>query len=98
MNDGAADTTMNPLREQEAGIGALHMPDGRSILDDASYSLTIDHAEIAGGLPHIRGEILNPPEEGFPAAAVGAEVCLWLEDGRHWDCRLADERGTLSPR
>ena len=89
---------MNGPREQETGVGALRTPDGRNILDGASYSLTIHHAEIAGGLPQIRGEILNPPDDGFPAGAIGAEVCLRLEDGREWECRLADQKGTLSPR
>ena len=85
-------------REQETGIGALRTADGRSILDRVSYTLTIHHAAIAGGLPQIRGAILNPPDDGFPPAAVGAEVCLRLEDGREWECRLADEHGTLAPR
>jgi hypothetical protein len=89
---------MNGPRDNETGIGALHGADGRSILDKASYNLIIDHARIAGGLPHIRGEILNPPEGGFPPAAVGTEVLLHLQDGRRWECLLADTAGTLTPR
>ena len=89
---------MNGPRENEAGIGELRTLDGRTVLDGASYKLTIEHAEIAGGLPLIRGEILNPPSDGFPSSIVDSEVLLRLEDGREWDCRLADTRGTLAPR
>ena len=89
---------MNGPRENQTGIGALRTPDGRAILAEANYNLTIDHPEIAGGLPQIRGEILNPPDGGFPPAAVGGEVRLHLQDGREWECRLADARGTLAPR
>ena len=89
---------MNGPRENETGIGTLRTPDGYAILDNANYHLTIEHARIAGGLPQIRGEILNPPDGGFPAGTVGAEVLLHLQDGRAWECKLADDRGTLAPR
>ena len=62
------------------------------------YELTIDHAEILGGLPEIRGALLNPPPQGFMASIVGAEAVLRLEDGREWDCVLADRSGTLRGR
>ena len=89
---------MNGLREEQAGIGELRALDGQALLKNARYSLTIEHPEIAGGLPYIRGSILNAPDDGFPATAVDAEVLLKLEDGREWDCRLTDSRGTLVPR
>ena len=89
---------MNATREQQAGIGELRALDGRALLKNARYSLTIEHAEIAGGLPYIHGSILNAPDDGFPPSAVDAEVLLRLEDGREWDCRLTDSRGTLAPR
>ena len=89
---------MNGPRENETGIGELRAPDGQPILDNANYKLTIEHPQIAGGLPRIRGEIMNPPAGGFPSVDVGAEVLLYLEDGREWECRLADARGTLAPR
>ena len=89
---------MNGPRENEAGVGELRTLDGQTLLDAATYKLTIDHAEIAGGLPLIRGEILNAPQEGFPPSLVDGEVLLRLEDGREWDCRLIDARGTLAPR
>src|ERR687898_457444 len=88
---------MNGRQENETGIGALRTADGRAILDGASYTLTIEHARIAGGLPQIRGEILNPPDGGFPPAAIGGELLLHLQDGREWECQLADARGTLEP-
>jgi hypothetical protein len=89
---------MNGIREEQAGIGELRALDGQAVLKNARYSLTIEHAEIAGGLPYIHGSILNAPDAGFPASAIDAEVLLKLEDGREWDCRLTDSRGTLAPR
>ena len=89
---------MNGPRDNEAGIGHLRSLDGATILDAARYELTIHHPEIAGGLPLIRGQILNAPADGFPPSIVESEVLLRLEDGREWDCRLADARGTLAPR
>ena len=89
---------MNSTREQQAGIGELRTLDGTPLLTNARYSLTIEHAEIAGGLPYIHGSILNAPDDGFPASIVDAEVLLRLEDGREWDCRLTDSQGTLAPR
>jgi hypothetical protein len=89
---------MNGTREEQAGIGELSALDGRVLLSNARYSLTIEHAEIAGGLPSIHGQILDAPSEGFPAAFVDTEVLLRLEDGREWDCRLTDTRGSLAPR
>jgi len=88
---------MNGLREEEAGIGELRTLDGTPLLQGARYALTIEHAEIAGGLPIIHGRILNVPAEGF-AAFQNSEVLLVLEDGREWDCRLTDAHGGLSPR
>ena len=85
-------------REEQAGIGELRTLDGEPLLPNASYSLIIEHAEIAGGLPHIRGAILNAPAGGFPESLVDAEVLLRLADGGEWDCRLVDARGTLAPR
>ena len=89
---------MNGPHQKEAGIGELRTLDGRTLLGDARYNLSIEHPEIAGGLPLIRGEILNAPSDGFPSSVVDSEVLLRLEDGREWDCRLADARGTLAPR
>jgi hypothetical protein len=89
---------MKPLLESEAGIGRLQTLGGDAILNPAEYSITVEHAQIAGGLPLIRGQILNVPDGGLPAAIVGREVLLHLEDGREWDCRLADARGLLEPR
>ena len=89
---------MNGRREEEAGIGELRTLDGTPLLKAARYALTIEHAEIAGGLPTIHGRILNAPAEGFPAAFQDSEVLLVLEDGREWDCRLTDARGALAPR
>ena len=88
---------MNGLREEEAGIGELRTLDGTPLLQGARYALTIEHAEIAGGLPTIHGRILNVPAEGF-AAFQNSEVLLVLEDGREWDCRLTDAHGGLAPR
>ena len=88
---------MNGPRDNETGIGLLESAEGRLILNQASYSLTIDHAQIAGGLPYIRGEILNPPDGGFASTEVG-DALLRLQDGRQWACTLADTRGTLTPR
>ena len=89
---------MNGPREEQAGIGELRGLDGTPLLQGARYALTIDHAEIAGGLPYIHGTILNAPSGGFPASIVDSEVLLLLEDGREWDCRLTDTQGTLVPR
>ena len=88
---------MHTSRDNETGVGTLRTIDGSSILDKASYNLTIEHPRIAGGLPRIHGEILNPPDGGFPAEALG-EALLYLDDGREWECRLTDRRGTLGPR
>jgi hypothetical protein len=89
---------MNGPRENEAGVGQLRTLDGHTLLDAARYELTIEHAEIAGGLPYIHGHILNTPSGGFPPSLVDSEVLLRLEDGREWDCRLTDASGTLAPR
>ena len=89
---------MNGPREEQAGIGELRSLDGTPLLHNARYALTIDHAEIAGGLPYIHGAILNAPNGGFPTSIVDSEVLLLLEDGRQWDCRLTDAHGTLAPR
>ena len=89
---------MNGPREQQVGIGELRALDGTALLEQASYALTIEHAEIAGGLPYIHGEILNAPNGGFPSYLVDSEVLLRLEDGTEWDCRLTDPAGTLAPR
>lgn len=89
---------MNGPRDDEAGVGELRRIDGRPILQNARYSLTVEHASIAGGLPYIHGQILNAPDGGFPPGLVDSEVLLKLEDGREWDCRLKDARGTLAPR
>ena len=89
---------MNGPREQQAGIGELRAIDGTPLLHGARYALTIDHASIAGGLPHIHGAILNAPADGFPDSIVDSEVLLQLEDGREWDCRMTDTQGTLAPR
>jgi hypothetical protein len=89
---------MNGPRENEAGIGELRTIDGHTLLGNARYNLSIEHPEIAGGLPLIRGEILNAPLDGFPSSVIDSEVLLRLEDGREWDCRLADARGRLAPR
>ena len=89
---------MNGTREEEAGIGELRSLDGCVVLDKARYTLTIEHPEIAGGLPSIHGQILNAPGDGFPPSFVDTEVLLRLEDGREWDCRLTDTRGSLAPR
>ena len=89
---------MNGSREEQAGVGELRALDGTSLLPDARYALTIDHAPIAGGLPYIHGAILNPPDGGFPPSVVDSEVRLLLDDGREWDCRLVDAQGKLTPR
>ena len=89
---------MNGPREEQAGLGELRTLDGTPLLHGARYTLTIDHAPIAGGLPTIHGAILNPPAEGFPASIVNCEVLLRLEDGREWDCLLTDRQGSLAPR
>ena len=65
---------MNGPREEQAGIGELRGLDGTPLLQGARYALTIDHAEIAGGLPYIHGTILNAPSGGFPASIVDSEV------------------------
>ena len=88
---------MNGLREEETGVGELRTLDGTPLLQGARYALTIEHAEIAGGLPVIHGQILNVPAEGF-AEFQNSEVLLVLEDGREWDCRLRDAHGGLAPR
>jgi hypothetical protein len=89
---------MSGIREEEVGTGQLCALDGTALLEKARYALTIKHAEIAGGLPYIHGQILNAPPDGFQPTYVDAEVLLRLEDGREWDCRLTDTRGTLAPR
>src|SRR5215204_587564 len=89
---------MNGPREEEAGVGELRTLEGTPLLQGARYALSIEHAEIAGGLPLIHGQILNAPAEGLPGPFVDSEVLLILEDGRAWDCRLVDARGRLAPR
>jgi hypothetical protein len=89
---------MKPTVESEIGTGQLNALTGDAILEPAQYTLTIEHPEIAGGLPLIRGRILNVPSGGMPQGVVGSEVLLRLEDGREWDCRLADATGFLEPR
>ena len=89
---------MNGPREEQGGIGELRTLDGTPLLHNARYALTIDHAKIAGGLAYIHGAILNAPHGGFPDSIVDSEVLLLLDDGRQWDCRLTDTKGTLAPR
>ena len=91
-------TSMNGRREEQAGIGELRTLDGTPLVTLARYTLTIDHAEIAGGLPYIHGAILDAPDGGFPPSVVDSEVLLLLDDGREWECRLTDAHGTLAPR
>jgi hypothetical protein len=86
------------MQTSETGTGQLHAVDGEVWLLDARYELTIDHAQILGGLPAINGAILNPPSDGFAARMLGVEAVLRLEDGREWDCVLADQGGTLRGR
>jgi hypothetical protein len=86
------------MQTNEAGTGELRQISGETILKAARYELTITHAKILGGLPSISGVILNPPPHGFPLPLVGSELMLRLEDGREWDCLLADSGGTLTGR
>ena len=60
---------MNGPRDIEAGIGELRTLDGRTLLQQARYNLTVEHAEIAGGLPYIHGHILNV-DGGFVSAGL----------------------------
>ena len=84
--------------ETEAGIGELKAAGGETWLSDAQYELVIRPAEILGGLPVIRGTIVNPPAEGFEPSLVGEDAVLRLADGREWDCTLADPSGQLTAR
>ena len=86
------------MQTNEAGTGELREINGQTVLKGARYELTITHAKILGGLPSISGVILNPPPDGFAVPLVGSELMLRLEDGREWDCLLADSRGTLTGR
>ena len=82
----------------ETGTGELCGSGGDVWLPDARYGLTIDHADIAGGLPFISGSILNPPPRGVSEWMVGTDAILRLEDGREWLCVLVDGGGVLRPR
>ncbi|HVL69842.1 MAG TPA: hypothetical protein VM364_21465 [Vicinamibacterales bacterium] len=84
--------------DKEAGTGELRSADGAVWLREARYELVIKPADILGGLPLIRGAILNPPEGGFAPGQVGAEAVLRLDDGREWECALADTGGRLTAR
>ena len=84
--------------ETEAGTGELRAVDGSVWLPAARYELTIAAAEILGGLPVIRGSVANPPSGGFAPSLVGADAILQLEDGRQWECTLADQFGGLTAR
>jgi hypothetical protein len=86
------------MQTTETGTGELCGTAGDVWLPDARYELTIDHAQIAGGLPAIRGAILNAPPHGFREYMIGTEAVLRLEDGREWTCVLADGSGTLIGR
>lgn len=80
----------------EAGVGELHTPDGRTLLSNVRYELTIGHAEVLGGLPVITG-MLEQQRAGELSSLGGADVVLRLEDGRQWECVLAGD-GALGPR
>jgi hypothetical protein len=86
------------MQTTEAGTGELRAADGEVWLRGARYELTVDHAQILGGLPAIHGVILNPPPHGFAARMFGVEAVLQLENGREWPCVLADGAGTLRGR
>ena len=89
---------MSTDTETEAGTGELRSADGEVWLPGARYELVIKPAEILGGLPVIRGSILNGPSGGFQTRWVGADAVLHLEDGRQWECSLADAAGNLTAR
>lgn len=84
--------------DTEAGTGELRSADGMIWMADAQYELKIQPADILGGLPVIRGTILNPPNGGFETTQIGADAVLRLADGREWECALADQRGRLTAR
>lgn len=86
------------MQTTEAGTGELCGAGGDVWLPDARYELTIDHADITGGLPFIHGSILNAPPRGFSEWMVGNDAILRLEDGREWLCILVDGAGGLRPR
>lgn len=84
--------------ETEAGVGEFRSAGGDVWITDARYELIIKPADILGGLPIIRGSILNPPPHGFDIGWIGVEAVLQLEDGREWECALADAGGNLTAR
>lgn len=84
--------------ETEAGTGELRAADGAVWLNEAQYELTIKPADILGGLPIIRGTILNAPPDGRFGALVGVDAVLRLADGREWACALEDGEGRLTAR
>ena len=84
--------------DTEAGTGEFRSAEGKVWLAQARYELVIKPAEILGGLPIIRGSILNPPAGGFQHAWIGTDAVLQLEDGREWACALADAGGNLTAR
>jgi hypothetical protein len=84
--------------DTEVGIGELRSAEGEVWLSNVRYELVIKAADILGGLPIIRGAILNPPPGGFQAAWIGTEAVLHLDDGREWECALADAGGHLTAR
>lgn len=86
------------MAETEAGTGELRGADGAVWLQEAQYELTIQPAEILGGLPIIRGTILNAPPDGRFGSLAGADAVLRLADGREWACALADAEGRLTAR
>lgn len=86
------------MQTTEAGTGELRGAAGDVWLPDVQYELIIDHAQILGGLPAIHGAVLNGPPHGFAAWMIGTDAVLCLEDGREWQCVLADGSGTLRGR
>ena len=84
--------------QTEAGIGELRAAGGEVWLPEARYELVIKPADILGGLPVIRGAILNVPGSGFAQSLVGSDAVLRLDDGREWECTLADPAGSLTAR
>jgi hypothetical protein len=84
--------------DTEAGTGELRSAEGEVWVANARYELVIRPADMLGGLPIIRGSILNPPAAGFQRAWVGGDAVLQLEDGREWECALADAGGNLTAR
>ena len=84
--------------DTEAGTGELRAADGAVWLNEAQYELIIKPAEILGGLPIIRGAILNAPSDGRFEPLVGVDAVLRLADGREWACALEDAGGNLTAR